>query len=70
MRGKSAARSIAVSCASFDRAYDTGCLCDPAYRPSSCASRVWPRPGGPTWPAVTAAQERSWSRADGVGIAS
>ncbi|MFD3731960.1 alpha/beta hydrolase family protein [Streptomyces sp. NPDC058632] len=66
---KPTARSIAASCASFDRVYDTGCLYDPTYRPSSYASRVRPRPGGLTWPAMTAARERSWSRVDGVGIA-
>ncbi|GGW47086.1 alpha/beta hydrolase family protein [Streptomyces griseoloalbus] len=62
-------RSIAASCATFDRTYATGCFYDPAYRPSSYASRVRPRPGGTTWPAMTAAQEKSWSRVEGVGIA-
>lgn len=37
--------------------------------PHSYASRVNPRPGGLRWPAMTAAQERTWSRIDGVGIA-
>ncbi|MGV9845145.1 alpha/beta hydrolase family protein [Streptomyces fungicidicus] len=62
-------RSIAASCARFDRAYGTGCLYEPEYRPSSYSSRVLPRPGGTSWPAMTAAQEKSWSRVDGVGIA-
>ncbi len=30
---------------------------------------VLPRPGGYHWPALTAGQERAWSRIDGVGIA-
>lgn len=62
-------RSVAADCAVFDRAYATGCFYDPDYRPSSYASRVAPRPGGTTWPAMTAAQEKSWSRVEGVGIA-
>nr|WP_167532017.1 hypothetical protein [Streptomyces capillispiralis] len=62
-------RSVAAACAVFDRAYATGCFYDPDYRPSSYASRVAPRPGGTTWPAMTAAQEKSWSRVEGVGIA-
>ncbi|MFJ8538301.1 hypothetical protein [Streptomyces sp. NPDC093591] len=63
------ARSIAASCAAFDRRYGTGCFYDPEYRPSPYASRVEPRPGGLRWPAMTAAQERAWSRIEGVGIA-
>ncbi|MEU3435972.1 hypothetical protein, partial [Streptomyces sp. NPDC006863] len=63
------ARSLAGSCAAFDRAYGTGCFYDPEFRPSPYASRVRPRPGGLGWPALTAGQERAWSRIDGVGIA-
>ncbi|MGD1223054.1 hypothetical protein AB9Q10_32025 [Streptomyces krungchingensis] len=62
-------RSVASSCARFDRVYGTGCFYDPDFRPAPYASRVRPRPGGLSWPAMTAAQERSWSRIDGVGIA-
>ncbi|MGW0140760.1 hypothetical protein [Streptomyces calvus] len=62
-------RSVAASCAAFDRTYGTGCFYEPGYRPSSYASRVRPRPGGTDWPAMTAVQERSWSRVEGVGIA-
>ncbi|MFD4594470.1 alpha/beta hydrolase [Streptomyces rubiginosohelvolus] len=66
---KPTARSLAASCAAFDRTYGTGCFYDPGFRPSSYASRVLPRPGGLGWPAMTAGQERAWSRIDGVGIA-
>ncbi|MFJ9347464.1 hypothetical protein [Streptomyces sp. NPDC101237] len=61
--------SIAASCAAYDRVYATGCFYDPGFRPGTYASRVRPRPGGLSWPAMTAAQERRWSRVDGVGIA-
>ncbi|MFG1922803.1 alpha/beta hydrolase family protein [Cryptosporangium sp. NPDC048952] len=55
-------RSIAASC--------TGtCFYDPGYDPAPFATKVRPRPGGTTWPAMTAAQEHAWSRIDGVGIA-
>ncbi|MGW6919935.1 hypothetical protein ACWGA9_01385 [Streptomyces sp. NPDC054950] len=63
-------RSIAASCARFDPAYGTGCRYAPDFHPSSYASRVNARPGGLGWPAMTAAQEKSWSLIDGVGIAS
>ncbi|TDC40706.1 hypothetical protein E1211_00680 [Micromonospora sp. 15K316] len=61
--------SIAASCAGFDRSYGTGCFYDPRFRPAPYASRVNPRPGGLRWPAMTAGQERSWSRIENVGIA-
>ncbi|WP_128436741.1 hypothetical protein [Streptomyces cyaneus] len=61
--------SIAASCGVFDRTYGAGCFYDPAFVPSPYASRVEPRPGGLRWPAMTAAQERAWSRIEGVGIA-
>lgn len=62
-------QSIAASCGTFDETYGSGCFYDPAFRPSPYASRVLPRPGGLNWPAMTADQERAWSRIDGVGIA-
>ncbi|MFI1731208.1 hypothetical protein ACH40E_18720 [Streptomyces acidicola] len=61
-------QSIASSCASFDRTYGTGCFYDADFRPLPYESRVRPRPGGLSWPAMTASQEKSWSRLDGVGI--
>ncbi|MFG2359309.1 hypothetical protein [Streptomyces sp. NPDC048521] len=66
---KPTAQTVAASCPAFDRAYGTGCFYDPDFRPAPYASRVDPRPGGLDWPAMTADQERSWSRIDGVGIA-
>ncbi|MGW1212779.1 DUF6351 family protein [Streptomyces sp. NPDC002499] len=63
------ARSIAGSCAAFDQTYATGCFYDPGYHPAAYATRVRPRPGGLRWPAMTAAQEKAWSRIPGVGIA-
>lgn len=62
-------RSVAASCGAFDATYGGGCFYDPGYRPAPYASRVRSRPGGLGWPAMTAAQERAWSRIDGVGIA-
>lgn len=62
-------RSIAASCAAFDDTYGTGCFYDPDFHPGSYAARVNARPGGLIWPAMTAAQEKTWSRRDGVGIA-
>ncbi|GGZ52563.1 alpha/beta hydrolase [Streptomyces bluensis] len=62
-------RSVAASCEAFDRSYGSGCFYDPAFHPAPYASRILPRPGGLAWPAMTAAQERAWSRIDGVGIA-
>ncbi|MFD8505534.1 hypothetical protein ACFV2L_22865 [Streptomyces sp. NPDC059687] len=62
-------QAIASSCPAFDRTYGTGCFYDAGFHPGPYASRVNPRPGGLNWPAMTAAQEKSWSRIDGVGIA-
>jgi hypothetical protein len=62
-------QSIARSCTAFDRVYDSGCFYDPGFAPSAYASKIRPRPGGVHWPAMTAAQERRWSRIDDVGIA-
>ncbi|HET6859671.1 MAG TPA: hypothetical protein VFH94_21595, partial [Streptomyces sp.] len=61
--------SIAKACPRFDATYGSGCFYEPAYRPAPYASRVEPRPGGRSWPAMTAAEERQWSRIPGVGIA-
>ncbi|MGC9541241.1 hypothetical protein [Streptomyces sp. UG1] len=61
--------SVAASCGAFDATYGTGCFYDPGFRPGPYASRVEPRPGGLRWPAMTAGQEREWSRIEGVGIA-
>ncbi|MGW7067288.1 hypothetical protein ACWGII_19035 [Streptomyces sp. NPDC054855] len=66
---KPTAEGIAASCPAFDRAYGTGCFYDPAFTPAPYASRVAPRPGGSKWPSMTAWQERTWGRIDGVGIA-
>ncbi|MEV8022735.1 DUF6351 family protein [Streptomyces sp. NPDC086554] len=61
--------AIATSCAAFDETYGTGCFYAPDFRPAPYASRIRPRPGGLSWPAMTAAQEKAWSRIEGVGIA-
>ncbi|EPH39727.1 hypothetical protein ABT390_22500 [Streptomyces aurantiacus] len=61
--------SVAASCPAFDATYGTGCFYDPDFVPGEYASRVNPRPGGRTWPAMTATQERAWGRVPGVGIA-
>jgi hypothetical protein len=61
--------SIARSCAAFDRTYASGCFYDPGFAPPPYASKVRPRPGEVRWPAMTAAQERRWSRIADVGIA-
>ncbi|MEV1246234.1 alpha/beta hydrolase family protein [Nonomuraea sp. NPDC050022] len=66
---KPSPRSIARSCGTFDSTYGSGCFYDPEFRPAPYAAQVRPRPGGLRWPAMTAAQERAWSRIDGVGIA-
>lgn len=66
---KPTAVSVAAACPAADATYGTGCFFAPRYRPASYATRVHPRPGGRTWPAMTAAQERRWSRVAGVGIA-
>ncbi|WP_371554559.1 hypothetical protein OG416_03420 [Streptomyces longwoodensis] len=49
--------------------YGTGCLYRPSYVPPSYATRVNARPGGLDWPALTARQEKEWSRLPMVGIA-
>ncbi|WP_221760934.1 S9 family peptidase [Kibdelosporangium aridum] len=62
-------RSIANTCGTFDNTYGGGCFYDPEYRPSSYYTRIRPRLGDVSWPAMTAPQERAWSRITGVGIA-
>ncbi|MFC5171212.1 hypothetical protein [Streptomyces mutomycini] len=61
--------SIAASCGAFDRIHEGGCFYRPDFLPPSYASRIRPRPGGLSWPAMTAAQETRWSRITDVGIA-
>ncbi len=61
--------AVAAACPAADATYGTGCFFDPGYRPRAYATRVYPRPGGRTWPAMTTAQERRWSTVEGVGIA-
>ncbi|MEV6103976.1 hypothetical protein AB0M28_04550 [Streptomyces sp. NPDC051940] len=63
------AASVAARCPAYDRGYGTGCFYDTGFAPAPYASRVAARPGGLAWPAMTAAQEREWSRVAGVGIA-
>ena len=63
-------QSVASSCAAYDHIYGTGCFYDADFHPQPYASRVQPRPAGLSWPAMTARQEKHWSRIDGVGIAS
>ncbi|PGH47301.1 S9 family peptidase [Streptomyces sp. Ru87] len=66
---KPSPRSVAASCEDFDRSYGSGCFYDPASHPAPYASRILPRPGGLAWPVMSAAEERAWSRIEGVGIA-
>ncbi|MEV7085255.1 hypothetical protein AB0O07_05020 [Streptomyces sp. NPDC093085] len=61
--------SLAADCPAHDRRYGTGCFYRPGYVPAPYATRVNPRPGGLSWPVLTAAQERALSRIEGVGIA-
>lgn len=61
--------SIARACPERDAVYGAGCLFDPAFTPSSYASRVNARPGGRHWPALSARQYAAWARWGGVGIA-
>ncbi|MDX2561362.1 hypothetical protein PV371_17090 [Streptomyces sp. TX20-6-3] len=61
--------SIAASCPRFDAMYESGCFYEPTFTPAPYSSRVNPRPDGLTWPALTAKQEKKWSKVPGVGIA-
>lgn len=60
--------AVAASCPAFDRAYGTGCFFDPRFTPDTYDSRVYPRPGGTRWPALTWSQAAAWSHIPGVGI--
>jgi hypothetical protein len=50
------AASIAARCPAFDQSYGTGCFFDPAFRPGSYESRVYPRPFARHWPALTSVE--------------
>ncbi|WP_222844528.1 hypothetical protein [Saccharomonospora sp. CUA-673] len=65
---KPTARLIADTCPAFDATYGTGCFYEPDYRPGDYADKVYPRPGGHTWPALTAEREEKWSKRPGIGI--
>jgi hypothetical protein len=61
--------STARTCTAFDKIYRGGCFYDAEFRPAPYGTKLRLRPGAHRWPAMSAAQERSWSRIDGVGIA-
>lgn len=61
--------SVTASCPAADATYGTGCFFDAGFRPKAYDTRVYARPGGKRWPAMTAQQERRWSTVEGVGIA-
>nr|WP_042191709.1 hypothetical protein [Kibdelosporangium sp. MJ126-NF4]CEL20240.1 FIG01128308: hypothetical protein [Kibdelosporangium sp. MJ126-NF4]CTQ97466.1 FIG01128308: hypothetical protein [Kibdelosporangium sp. MJ126-NF4] len=62
--------SVAASCPAFDAKYHKGCFLDPGFRPDSYESKVYARPGGAHWPALTSFQAKLWKRLyPGVGIA-
>ncbi|CAM3895957.1 hypothetical protein KIPE111705_30330 [Kibdelosporangium persicum] len=62
--------SVAAACPAFDAKYHEGCFVDPAFSPKSYESRVYPRPGGAHWPALTEFQAKVWKRFyPNVGIA-
>ena len=61
--------SVARTCGRFDDTYHSGCFHDPEFRPAPYGTTIRLRPGAHRWPAMSAAQERAWSRIDGVGIA-
>lgn len=66
---KPAPDTVAAGCGTFDRTYRTGCFYDPRFRPGQLPTRITPRDGDLSWPLMTAAREREWSRVDGIGIA-
>jgi hypothetical protein len=61
--------SIAASRPEFAASYGTGCFYEPAFTPAPHATRVNPRPHGLTWPALSAHQEKKWSRLPSMGLA-
>ncbi|ALG08818.1 hypothetical protein [Kibdelosporangium phytohabitans] len=67
---KPTAASVAASCPAFDAKYHQGCFFDPGFTPNSYESKVYPRPGGRHWPALSSVQAELWKRFyPGVGIA-
>ncbi|SDM53986.1 hypothetical protein [Allokutzneria albata] len=65
---KPTAAGIADACPAFDATYGTGCFYDSGYVPADYAMRVYPRPGGTHWPALSAAREWVLRHVPGVGI--
>jgi hypothetical protein len=66
---KPTASSVAAACPNNDKTYATGCFFDPKYTPAPYESRVYPRPGGRHWPALTALQSKIWEWQGVQGIA-
>jgi hypothetical protein len=66
---KPTASSVAAACPKNDKKYATGCFFDPEYTPAPYESRVYPRPGGHRWPALTALQSKIWEWQGVQGIA-
>jgi hypothetical protein len=60
--------SLAAACPAFDRRYGTGCFFRPDFTPAAYLTRMYPRPGGRDWPALTPVQEWLWAQQGGVGI--
>ncbi|GAA4011197.1 DUF6351 family protein [Allokutzneria multivorans] len=60
--------AISNACKGFDATYGTGCFFDPAYKPGDYASKVYARPGGKHWPAMSATRERVLRLVPGIGI--
>ncbi|GAB3491430.1 hypothetical protein [Amycolatopsis cihanbeyliensis] len=59
---------IAGACPAHDATYGTGCFFDPGYVPAAYSSRVYPRPGGTRWPALSPLAEWVLRFRPGVGI--
>jgi pimeloyl-ACP methyl ester carboxylesterase len=59
---------LGEACPAYDATYGEGCFFDPAAEPGTYFSRVYPRPGETTWPAITEEQYRRWADAGGIGI--
>ncbi|MFC5291150.1 alpha/beta hydrolase family protein [Actinokineospora guangxiensis] len=62
------AAAIARECPRFNEVYGTGCFFDPAYRPADYSARVYARPGGLRWPALSPVEELVLRHRPGVGI--